>query len=344
MSTIGVGIHGTGWVAGEHIKSYLKNPHVRVTALCSRTQESAAAAAYAAGLDGVRIYTNYSDFLEDPDVDAVSICTPPNLHPTETILAAQSGKHILIEKAVANDPASLGAMLRAVKSAGVKTVVSFVLHWNPQFAWIKRMLDEDSIGDVFYGEVDYWHNIGPQYGQYRWNVKKEVAGSVMLSAGCHAVDALRHFVRDDVTEVTAYSNKLNPEYEYDTNMVGILKFAGGAIGKTSASFDVQCPYAFNIDLLGAKGAIRDNHIFAKDFFAGQTDWITVPTIRPDSGDVTHHPFDGEISHFIDCVRTGNESFVNLEDAAKTHAICYALERSATEGRPVKLEEIYSEFE
>ena len=70
-------------------------------------------------------------------------------------------------------------------SLGIFTVVSFVLHWNPQFQWIKQMLQANAIGDLFYAEVDYWHNIGPQYAQYRWNVKKEIAGSVWLSAGCH---------------------------------------------------------------------------------------------------------------------------------------------------------------
>src|SRR5205814_3619840 len=115
------------------------------------------------------IYTDYSELLQDANVQAVSICTPPNLHPAETIAAAEAGKHILIEKAVANDIQSLRAMDSAVKKAGVKTVVSFVLRWNPQFMWIKRMLEESAIGKIFYAEVDYWHNIGPWYGQYAWN-------------------------------------------------------------------------------------------------------------------------------------------------------------------------------
>ncbi|HZP84872.1 MAG TPA: Gfo/Idh/MocA family oxidoreductase [Chthonomonadaceae bacterium] len=336
MKKLGVAIHGAGWVAGEHIRSYQKNPHTEVVSISSRTRESAEARAREAGLTDVTITTDYEAVLKDPRVDIVSLCTPPNLHAQETIQAAQAGKHILIEKSVANDLASLRAMQEAVQKAGVKTVVSFVLHWNPQFLWIHRMLEEDAIGPLFYAEVDYWHNIGPQYKQYAWNIYKEVAGSVLLSAGCHAVDAIRHFVKDTVVEVMAYSNKRNQEYEYDTNLVGILKFAGGAIGKVSASFDVRCPYAFNIDLLGDKGAIRDNHIYAKDFFAGQTDWITVPTIRPDSGDVTHHPFDGEIGHFIDCILNDKESFVNLADAAITHEVCYALDKSAETGQPVKL--------
>ena len=126
------------------------------------------------------------------------------------------------------------------------------------------------------------------------------------------------------------------EYEYDTNLVGILKFRNGAIGKTSTSLDVKSPYAFNVDLLGDKGSIRDNKIFAAEFFGGQTDWIEVPTIRPDNGDVAHHPFDGELRHFIDTISSGIESPLNLDDAAKTHAVCYALERSSSEGRTVRL--------
>jgi predicted dehydrogenase len=343
MDEIGVAVLGTGWVAGEHIKSLQKIAGCRVAGLCSRTRAGAEAKAKETGAAGARIFDSFEEMLADPSVQAVSICTPPNQHPHQVVQAARAGKHLLIEKAVANDPRSLGDMLRAVRESGVKSVVSFVLHWNPEFLWIKRMLDEGTIGKIFAAEVDYWHNIGPHYAQYRWNVKRDVAGSALLSAGCHAVDALRWFVGDEVEEVSAYSNKQNPEYEYDTNIVGILRFRNGAVGKTSTSLDVKSPYAFNVDLLGEKGTIRDNRIYAKDFFGGQTDWIEVPTIRPDNGDVSHHPFDGELSHFIETVRSGVESPLNLEDAAKTHAVCYALDRSAAERRPVRLDEIDAEI-
>lgn len=339
MRKIGVAVSGAGWVSGEHIKAYVKNPAAQFVGIYSRRPETAAARMAELGLQDARIYNSYEELVGDPAVEAVSICSPPNVHPEQTIAAARAGKHILIEKAVANDLASLRSMCEAVRQAGVKTVVSFVLRWNPEFVLIRRMLEQGAIGQVFYAEVDYWHNIGPQYLQYAWNVKKAVAGNVLLSAGIHAVDAIRWFVRDEVVEVSAVSNKRNPEYEYDTNLIGLLKFAGGAIGKVSASFDVQSPYAFNIDLLGDRGTIRDNRIYAREFFAGQTGWVEVPTIRPDSGDVTHHPFVGEIDHFIDCIVTDRESHVNLEDAARTHEVCYALDRAASEGRAVRLSEL-----
>jgi predicted dehydrogenase len=340
MTEIGVGIVGAGWVAGEHIRSFNMHPHSRVAGICSRTREGAEAKARACGLTDVNIYESYAEMLADPGIGAVSLCSPPNLHPEQTILAAEAGKHILIEKAAANDPLSLGRMLAAVESANVRTLVSFVLHWNPQFIWIRRMMEQSSIGKVFYAEADYWHNIGPHYAQYRWNIKKEIAGSSFLSAGIHAVDALRWFLQDEIEEVSAYQVQTNPDYEYPTTCVGVVKFRGGAVGKLSSCLDNKCPYTFNIDLLGDKGAIRDNRIFAAELFPGATDWVEVPTIRPDSGDVTHHPFDGEIADFVESILAGKDAELSLADAAHTHAVAFALDRSASEGRPVQLKEIW----
>lgn len=336
MAKIGVAVHGAGWVSSEHLKAYQNNPNVEVLGMASRTAASASARLNEAGLQGARVYRSYDEILSDPAVQAISLCTPPHLHPEETIAAARAGKHVLIEKSVANDRESLHAMQKAVRAAGVKTVVSFVLHWNPEFIWIRDTLDRSSIGDVFYAEVDYWHNIGPHYKQYEWNIKRAIAGNAWLSAGCHAVDAIRWFVGREVIEVSAISNRRNDGYEYDTNAIGLLKFEGGVIGKVSVSFDVQSPYAFNIDLLGDKGTIRDNRIYSRSTYPGSTDWVTVPTIRPDSGDVTHHPFQGEIDHFIDCITTDSSSPLDLDDAAKTHEICYALEEAAGSGATVRV--------
>src|SRR5947209_7343687 len=139
MQTLGVAVLGAGWVAGEHIRAFQNNPHTEIVAISSRTRESAEARAREQGVTDALITTDYAAVLTDPRVDIVSICSPPNLHPQHTIQAAQAGKHILIEKAVANDSESLRAMLAAVKKAGVKTIVSFVARWYPQFLWIDRM-------------------------------------------------------------------------------------------------------------------------------------------------------------------------------------------------------------
>ena len=74
---------------------------------------------------------------------------------------------------------------------------------------------------------------------------------------------------------------------------------------------------------------------------------SVQQLRPmghtERGDVSNHPFTSEIAHFLDCIRNNEGSYVNLADAAKTHAVCYALERSSAEGRSVKVQETYDEM-
>jgi predicted dehydrogenase len=91
-----------------------------------------------------------------------------------------------------------------------------------------------------------------------------------------------------------------------------------------------------VSFVGTRGTIRNNQIYSKAKYPGQTSWAQVPTILPDSGDVTHHPFRDEVNYFVDCILNGRESHANLEDAALTHEICFASEISARERRPVPL--------
>ncbi len=338
MKELGVGIVGTGWVSGEHIRAFEANPHTEVRGIMSREKARAQTKAAEYGLGRARPYDRLDDLLNDPKVQIVSLCTPHHLHVPQGVAAAKAGKHLLLEKPVALDPAGLQELRGAVREAKVKTVVSFVLRWNPLFETIRALLADGVIDKIFYAEVDYLHGIGPWYGQHSWNIKKEIGGSSLLTAGCHAVDGLRWFVGKKVLEVFAYSNT-SPEnplrYEYQPNSVTLVKFAGGSLGKVASSIECVMPYVFNIELLGDQGTIRNNQVFSKRW-VGQKGWATIPTVLPDSGDVTHHPFREEVNHLVDCILNDRESHASLEDAAETHEICFASEISAREKRPVAL--------
>ena len=223
-------------------------------------------------------------------------------------------------------------MLRdTVARSGVKSVVSFVLRWNPLFENLKSLLATKTIGDLSYVEVDYWHGLGTWYTGWEWARTRKYGGSAMLVAGCHAVDAMRWFVDDEVAEVSAFANNKKGLYEYEPSVVAIMKFRGGAIGKTSTLIDCEMPYAFNIDLVGTDGALRDNRLWSKKLLPGQTDWAVLPTIAPDSGEVYHHPFDAEIDHLVDCIKNDCESHCNVADSYHTHELCLAIDRSIAEG-------------
>ncbi|MBX7254741.1 MAG: Gfo/Idh/MocA family oxidoreductase [Candidatus Hydrogenedentes bacterium] len=339
MSTLGVGVVGAGWVAGEYIRAADANPDTKLIGICARKERAARDKAAECGAK-CDIFTDLDKMLALPDIDIVVVATPPNVHREQAVAAADAGKHLVLEKAMSTTLEDARAIRDAVAKAGVKSVVSFVLRWNPLFEIIKTQLADNAIGSVFLGEVDYFHGIGPWYKQFAWNVKKEVGGSSLLSAGCHAMDALRWFMGGDIVEVFQYSGGGKygdlAAYEYDPTSVTICKFADGRMGKVASCIECIQPYVFNINLVGTQGTIRNNLLYSKPKMPGQTGWATIPTIMPDSGDVTHHPFQIELSHLLDCIKSGKESHCNVADAYKTHEVCFAADLSGKEGRPVKL--------
>ncbi len=339
MARLGVGVVGTGWVSGEHIRAFQVNPHTEVRAICSRSEEAGRKKAAVCGI-ACDIFTDYAKMLQQAPIDIVAIATPPHRHAEQAIAAARAGKHLFLEKAMATTLHDAGRIRDAVAEAGVKSVVNFVLRWNPLFEIIKTQLADDAIGRTFYGEVDYFHGIGPWYRGYVWNIKKDIGVSSLLSAGCHAMDALRWFMGGEIIEVAAYATRGDgpgfESYEYKPTICTICKFADGRVGKVASCIECVQPYTFHINLVGSHGTIRNNFIFSKKKFPGQSRWVEVPTILPDSGDVTHHPFTHEAAHFVDCILNNRESHCNVADAYKTHEACFAADLSAQLGQPAKL--------
>ena len=148
---------------------------------------------------------------------------------------------------------------------------------------------------------------------------------------------MRYLTGQEVVEVTGYAaTSAATDFEYPPTVVAVLKLANGAVGKLSVSFEAWLPYQFNIDLLGTEGTIRDNRVFSRRTLPGALDFAVLPTILPNSGEVTHHPFQGEIDHFLTCIQTGVESHCNLADAVQTHEVALAIDQSVATGRPVAL--------
>ena len=143
----------------------------------------------------------------------MDITSYPDQHAAQFITAARHGKHIIVEKPLAIEWSDILAMKKAVKETGVKICVCFECRYSSQFLATKAVIDAGLVGTLHYGEVDYYHGIGPWYGQYRWNTKRELGGSALLTAGCHALDALLLCMGGEVEEVTSYATQsANPMF------------------------------------------------------------------------------------------------------------------------------------
>ncbi|MGC9317183.1 MAG: Gfo/Idh/MocA family protein [Armatimonadota bacterium] len=330
---LGAAINACGWVATEHARAYMRNPHVRIVGVTSRTRASAERLVEQMGLD-CRIYPDYEALLADDDVDIVSVTTPNFLHASDAIAAAQAGKHICLEKPVAITEEELDELGAAVEAAGVTSVVSFVLRWNQQVVNVKNLVERGALGELFYCETDYWHGVGEVIRADRWLARRELAGSAMLTGGCHAVDMARNFM-GEVASVTAHSH-FNPSlgFDYDTATVCTVEFESGAIGKISAILEIVSPYRFNVAVMGSEGTALGNEVFSRVLAPQQEDYFAIPCVTPSSGDVEHHPFQQEIDHLVECILQGRDCAPNIADGIRTSRVCLAADRSAaTGGRP-----------
>jgi len=333
MKRLGAAIIGCGWVAEEYVKAFQKDQRSEVRTLVSRNRANAER--YRDRYDlKCTIETDASKMLRQDDVDIVVVSTPHNVHTEYVVAAAEAGKHIIIEKPLALTPEDVKIQREAVKKNKVKTIVGFVLHWSPLLMTIDSLIEQGVFGDIFMVEVDYLHRIW----DLKWYGSREKSGTALLTAGCHAVDALRWFARSEVEELSAYQVKTENPAEYPGTISINVKFKDEKIGRSTTTFDAKMPYRFNIGIYGSEGTLRNNDLFAPKLFPGQNNFTKIPCILPDSGDVTHHPFQGEVSHFLDCIINDEQPFPDIEDAALTHAVCFAADLSAESGRPVSISE------
>lgn len=344
MKTINVAVVGLGWVAGAHIAAFQSVPDVRVSAVCSSRAPTPADIKKRYGIEA-KVYAEYADVLADPDVDVVCISGYNALHPSQCIAALNAGKHVYVEKPLALDWQSCLAMRDAEKNSQGKVCVGFECRFSQQLTLTQSILKQGLIGEIHYGEADYYHGIGPWYGQYAWNCRKDGGGNALLSGGCHALDALLMAMQAPVAEVTAYTGKSRAEcfkeYEYPPCSVTLMKFADGKIGKVTTSIDCLQPYYFHIHLLGSEGSILDNKLSTTRLPGLRRDkWTTLETAMLDSGEVEDHPYEPQMQAFIQAIRNGNQvPLTSLADAMETHRVIFASQLSAELGRPVRLSEL-----
>ena len=336
MAKYKAGVFGLGNVSTEYIKAVNNNPLSEVIAVVGRDKAKTQAKITDMEL-ACEVMENYDDLVNREDLDIMVISSPHFLHAAEAIKAAQKGKHVIVEKPIGMNLAEMQQVRDAIRLAGVKSQCGMVLRWNPFIENVKRLIEKRAIGDIFYLEVDYFHELGPWLNGFSWGIHQKSGGpSASLVGGIHAVDLTR-WLCGEVAEVFAYQTwGHRQDFEYPPTYMATLKFENGAVGKTSCSFEIEAPYVVNVIVYGSKGSIINEKFYLKDLFPGQTGWQRFETIMPDSGAVSHHPFQELVDDFIHAIENDGESCLNIEETYKTHELCVAIDRSMESGEKVTL--------
>ena len=328
-------IAGPGWVAGEHIKAYLADDRTEIRAVVGTMPEDRARAAGYMEKRGFKCdyIEDYGAALRREDIDVVAICTISSMHFAQALAALQAGKHVFVEKPLCLGLDELKALRSASQGKRVRTHVGHICRYYPAARGIFDFVRDGGIGEVFYAESDYWHEIvGP------WKVAAATAGSALLMGGVHSVDMMRWLIGEDrpAREVVAYAqgSRRRKDFDYDPTICMMVRF-DDAVGKVATSLECDMPYVFHLHACGTAGAVRENGLFS-DRFPGQKRFMALPADYPDDWDVARHPFSTEVNYFVNCIVNGEESELSFGRAYATYELIFAAELSAKAGRPVKL--------
>lgn len=182
-----VGIIGSGGIAeGAHAPGYKAIPDdCELVACCDVRPERAEA--FAERFDVAHWYTDYRELLTLPELDAVSVCTPPFMHRDATVAALDAGLHVLCEKPMAMNVAEAQDMVTAAERAGKVLTIGHQQRFSPAAQAVKRAVDAGELGDIYYAKTAALRNRGaPTWGVF--HIKQLNGGGPLIDIGVHALD------------------------------------------------------------------------------------------------------------------------------------------------------------
>lgn len=235
MEKIRFGIIGCGMVT--EVKSgpaFQKVPGSSLDMVMRRDEKRLVSYAQRHGVP--RYTTDYLELLKSPDIDAVYIATPPDMHAFYTIEAAKHGKAVYVEKPMARTVAECREMIKACRDAGVPLHVAYYRRGQPKFLRAKELLESGAIGQIRSFNYLYACPVPDVDPERPWLLQKEKAGGGLLyDVGSHMVDILM-FMLGKPLEVTGRSANLSRKHGTDDTTSAIFRFTSDVQGAMQLSF------------------------------------------------------------------------------------------------------------
>ncbi|MBN6710428.1 inositol 2-dehydrogenase [Canicola haemoglobinophilus] len=334
---IKVGIIGAGRIGRVHSESitkYVKGAEIKAISDVRVTEELKE---WAKGMGIPNVYEDYKLILQDPEIDAVLVCSSTNTHAPISIEAAQAGKHIFCEKPIDADVGRIQQVLAEVEKAGVKFQVGFNRRFDHNFKAIKDAVVNGDIGEPHVIRVTSRDPDAPPIEYVK------VSGGMFFDMTIHDFDMVRYLSGSEVTEVYAAGGVLvNPEIgkagDIDTAVI-TLKLANGAIAVIDNSRKAVYGYDQRAEVFGSKGAIQTANDTPSTAILSNVNGVIAEKPKYFFLERYMQSFADEMACFVDSVVNDKPTLVNGNDGLQPVLIAIAAKKSLDEGRPVKLSEV-----
>ncbi|WP_346428492.1 Gfo/Idh/MocA family protein [Alicyclobacillus mengziensis] len=328
---------GAGTMGSVHATAYADMTQAELVGVVDI--RLSAAEAVAAKLQ-TKAFKSFEAALASEDIDVVDICVPTYLHRRYVEQVAGAGKHVVCEKPMARNLEDAQAMIEACEGAGVQLFIAQVVRFFPEYRRAHDLVIKGAIGEVgnaraFRGGVfpTAWND---------WYANVELSGSLIVDLMIHDFDFLR-WCFGDVERVYAKS-QLGRELNRTDHALVSLRFKNGIIAHVEGSWAYPSGFRTELEITGTKGMITHDSAATAAIHkqlrssGGQNGGKEGSSVAVPESPLRKSPYQLELEHFMDCLRTGTDPLVTAEDAYKALEISFCALKSARTGEPVNVGE------
>ncbi len=341
MREVGLGYVGVGLMGEGHIYFSRQLPYVKPVAVADtdlgRAKEVAAKYAIP------NVYSDYHRLMENEDVEAVVIATPEDVHRGPAVAAAESGKHMLLEKPMAHTLQDANAIADACRKSGIKTMIGYVYRFFPQMSAVKGFVDEGLLGEpvTAAARID---------GDISEGMRLKGRTTVQLYVGVHVIDLLLWYLQDNVISVYAEAadGELMREFGVHDSLCMLLRFRSGTVAYVQCGWGAPTNWAgwkkpsawssyygnitpHNIQLVGTKGiaevSLPPEGVYAAD---QESVGVKLPSL------VAPLAYRLQIEYFLQCLREDKTPSAGCEEGYRSLEVALAATKSCAERRPIGL--------
>lgn len=349
METVRVGLIGSGFVSSIHYEAFRHVPGSEVIAVASPSPGRAERFAAERGIS--HHFSDFRRLLDLKAVDLVVVGIPNDLHCEAVCLAAEAGKHVVVEKPMALNLAECDRMIAACQRAGVLLGYAEELCFAPKYVRLKQLIVEGALGKIHLVKQSEKHD-GPHTGWF-YDTRRS-GGGVTFDMGCHAIEFFRWLLGE-----TSNGGKARIESVYaqmgthihgdktigDDEAVLLLTFEGGAVGLAEESWTKPGGMDDRAEVFGSDGQAYADILYGNALrafsrkgygYAVEKAGATAGWSFPIYEEIWNYGFPQEMQHFVECVREGTEPVENGRDGRAVVEAVHALYASAARGQRIAL--------
>ena len=245
------GILGCGMIAKFHADAITS---LENAILFGAADNNPAIAQKYAAKYGIKAYGDYDQMLNDPQIDAVCICTPSGFHAENALKALKAGKNVVLEKPMALNTEDADKIIAACDETGKKLTVICQLRFSDDILQVKKLISENAFGKIVMCNLSmkYWRD-EEYYASSPWKgTRKFDGGGALMNQGIHGIDLLL-YIMGECEVLSAKTDTLYHNIEVEDIAVALLKFKNGALGTLKATTCAYPGFERRMEILGSNG-------------------------------------------------------------------------------------------